>query len=327
MKKTDWSIRSEKLQMLDSVARIQRQYSFLDDYRYALSKDLPTVEAAIAKYGKALRKPLLRFFAGDILEEVAHAAHDQFLRSLVKYIKAGKLTVNSRVSDRLLESLRVQVIGNIDALIAGADLDMRARAAEFKTVAAESAQAALVAQTQMTQLKIESITRRTTGAEDLQKAWINLQKKYGGTDTVKYRNGAHYPLNVYLDQRANTTATDLHVATTQFDASTSGVYTGKISTHGASDSCRPWEGKIVFFTSEGRDILSKKYPNTSTWKTVGEIKADKNTHLWKFNCTHGITPYPIQFFDESDAEQEIEESNTPTAKQLAKADAEYRASA
>jgi hypothetical protein len=58
MKKTDWAIRDQKLQMLDAVKRAQDKYAFLDDYRYALEKDLPTVEAAIRKYGDELRRPL-----------------------------------------------------------------------------------------------------------------------------------------------------------------------------------------------------------------------------------------------------------------------------
>lgn len=324
MKKTDWAIRDQKLQMLDAVKRAQDKYAFLDDYRYALEKDLPTVEAAIRKYGDELRRPLYRFFAGDILEDVAQTAHDDFLRSLRQYIAEGRLTANAGVSDRLLESLRQAIGRNIETLVAGSDADMIQRAREFKAIAAESANAAVVAQTQMTQLKIESITRRTTGAEDLKKAWSDLQARYGSRDTVRYRNGAHYPLNTYLDQRANTSATDLHVLTTQYDASAAGVYTGKITVHGATDSCRPWEGKVVFFTAAGRDILSQKFPKAAEMKTVDELRADRSTHLWKFNCRHGITPYPIQFFDDGDAEGEINYSLPPSEKALERADEAYR---
>lgn len=308
MKKTDWAIRDEKNAMLKSVGAIQKRYSYLDDVRYALAQDLPTVEAAIAKYYRELKAPLYKFFAGDVLEQVVGESHDAFITSLKDYIKAGKLTVNAGVSTRLLDSLRTQIMQNIDGLVAGADADMRARAAEFGKVAAESANAAAVSVTQMTQLKIESITRRTTGKEDLQKSWIDLQDKYGTRETVKYRNGANYPLNTYLSQRANTTSADLHVITTQFDASSAGVYTGKISNHGAKDSCSVWEGKIVCFTPEGRDILSKRVPAAAGWKTVDEIKRDKSTHMWKFNCTHGVTPYPIQFFDDKDLKEAIEET-------------------
>jgi len=301
MKKTDWAIRGAKNDMLKSLGAIQRRYSYIDDIKYALSKDVATVEAAIQKYYFELKRPLYKFFAGDILENVVGEAHEEFLNSLKTYIRQGRLTVNAGVSDRLLDSLRQQIVQNIDGMVLQADQSMRARARDFSKVAAESANNAAMAQIQSTQLKIESITARTTGAEDLQKAWIELQDKYGTRGTVKYRDGKNYPLNTYVDGRAKTTATDVHVLTTQYEASAAGVLTGMITSHGAIDSCKDWEGKLVCFTPEGREIMSHKFPEARKLRTVDEIRRDKSTHMWKFNCTHGITSYPIQFLDDQDA--------------------------
>lgn len=308
MKKTDWAIRGAKNDMLRSLGSIQRQYSYLDSVKYALSQDLATVEAAIQKYYFELKRPLYKFFAGDILEAVVGEAHDEFLNSLKSYIRQGRLTVNAGVSDRLLDSLRQQIVQNIDGMVLEADLNMRARAQEFSKIAAESTNNAALAQIQSTQLKVESITARTTGAEDLQKAWIELQDKYGTRETVKYRDGKNYPLNTYIDGRAKTTATDVHVLTTQYNASSAGVLTGMITSHGATDSCQKWEGKLVCFTPEGREIMSHKFPEARKLRTVDEIRRDKSTHMWKFNCTHGVDAYPIQFLDDSEASGIIAEA-------------------
>ncbi len=308
MKKTDWAIRGAKNDMLSTLGAIQRRYSYLDDIKYALSKDLATVEAAIEKYYFELKRPLFKFFAGDMLEAVVGEAHDEFLNSLKSYIRQGRLTVNAGVSDRLLDSLREQIVRNLDGMVLEADRNMRTRAREFSKVAAESTNNAAMAQIQSTQLKIESITKRTTGAEDLQKAWAKLQDRYGRRDTVKYRDGKNYPFNTYVDGRAKTTATDVHVLTTQYDASAAGVFTGMITSHGATDSCKDWEGKVVCFTPEGRNILAGKYPEARNLRTVDEIRRDKSTHMWKFQCTHGITSYPIQFLDDKDARAIIAEA-------------------
>lgn len=308
MKKTDWAIRGAKNDMLASLGAIQRRYSHLDDIRFSLEKDLATVEAAIQQYYRELKMPMYRFFAGDTLEMVVGEAHEAFIKSLKDHIRAGRLSVNAGVSDRLLDSLRRQIVQNIDGMVLEADRNMRARARDFSKAAAESANNAAIAQIQSTQLKIESITSRTTGAEDLQKAWIKLQEQYGRTDTVKYRDGKNYPLNTYIDGRAKTTATDIHVTSTQYDASAAGVFTGMITTHGATDSCKDWEGKLVCFTPEGREMMSQKFPEAKRLKTVDEIRRDKSTHMWKFNCTHGITSYPIQFLDDNDARAIIAEA-------------------
>lgn len=302
MKKSDFAIREEKERMLGAVVDIQRRFRQIDELQFNLDKDIRAIEEAISRYGRELRKPLLRFFTGDILELTTLEAHEQFLRSVKELVRAGRLRSPQINAPQLLESLKTQLTRNIDTLIAGADAGLKARAQAIKSAAAESVNAAATAQLSGIQLKIESITERTTGAtgDAIGQAWEDLKAKYGTRETVKYRNGANYPLNTYLDGRANTTSADIHRVTTQLDASVSGVFTGMVSRHGATDSCRQWEGKILFFTVAGRDIMSKKFPAMADWPTVDEVKDDEDTHLWKFNCRHIITPYPIQFFDDEE---------------------------
>ena len=304
-RKSDWAIREEKNSMLRAVNLIKQRWAKLDSLEWTLSQNPQALEAALAQYKDQLRKPLLRFFAGAPMEEMTVEAHNQFIRSLRQYVQSGAVKITREVSVGLLESLQSQIMRNIDTLLSTFDGNILDRARQIKAIAAENAGQAVLAELQTIQLKIENITARTTGASDLKKAWSDLQGQYGTRETVKYRDGKNYPLTTYLDGRANSTSADIHRLTTQYDATQAGIFTGKISSHGAIDSCRPYEGKIVFFTESGRDILSQKYPQARNLKTVDELKNDRGTHLWKFNCRHIVTPYPIQFFDEADAVQEL----------------------
>lgn len=301
VKKSDWAIREEKNAMLRQVNDIRRRYAEIDDAAWTLTQNPAQFDAALKKYLGVLRRPILRFFAGDTMEQIAVEAHDQFLFSLREYVQMGRVNVSRQISNRLLESLRTQIVGQIDGFMANTEALLKERAQALRVAAAEGSVSAIAAELGLRQLKTESVTARTTGAENLEKAWSELTAKYGGRDTVKYRDGKNYPLNTYLDGKANTTSADIHRTVTQLDAAESGIFTGKISSHGATDSCKPWEGKIVAFSAEGRDMLSKRWPGALNLKTVDEIKADKETHLWKFNCRHIVTPYPVQFMP--DAEQ------------------------
>lgn len=301
VKKSDWAIREEKNAMLRQVNDIRRRYADIDDAAWTLTQNPAQFDAALKKYLGVLRRPILRFFAGDTMEQIAVEAHEQFLFSLREYVQTGRVTVSRQISNRLLESLKTQIVAQIDGFMANTEALLKERAQALRVAAAEGSVSAIAAELGLRQLKAESITARTTGAENLEKAWSELTAKYGGRDTVKYRDGKNYPLNTYLDGKANTTSADIHRTVTQLDAAESGIFTGKISSHGATDSCKPWEGKIVAFSAEGRDMLSKRWPGALNLKTVDEIKADKETHLWKFNCRHIVTPYPVQFMP--DAEQ------------------------
>jgi len=307
-KKSDFAIRQEKDAMLRAVSEISRRYKIIDDAEWNLTAAPQEVRAMLKKYSEALKKPVVKMFAGETMEQIAIQAHEAFMRSLQEYLERGQVFMSREISARLIESLRGQIVRNIEGFMTDLEAGLYQRALELKRMASEGATQALAANIGITQLKIESITKRTTGAEDLQKAWSELQDKYGSRETVKYRDGKNYPLNTYLDGRANTTATDIHLATTEMDAAQGGIYTGIISKHGASDSCRIWEGKVIAFSDEARNILAKQYPEALQLKTLAEVRADKGSHIFKFNCRHVVTPYPIQFFAKKDAQAFIDDS-------------------
>jgi len=235
-KKSDFAIRQEKDAMLRAVSEISRRYKIIDDAEWNLTAAPQEVRAMLKKYSEALKKPVVKMFAGETMEQIAIQAHEAFMRSLQEYLERGQVFMSREISARLIESLRGQIVRNIEGFMTDLEAGLYQRALELKRMASEGATQALAANIGITQLKIESITKRTTGAEDLQKAWSELQDKYGSRETVKYRDGKNYPLNTYLDGRANTTATDIHLATTEMDAAQGGIYTGIISKHGAADS-------------------------------------------------------------------------------------------
>lgn len=305
VKRSDFAIREEKDAMLRAVNEISRKYKRIDDAEWTLSASPEEVRAVLKKHSDTLKKPMLKFFAGDTMEQIAAEAHEAFIAAIENYISTGQVAISREISAQLIDSLRAQIVRNIDGFMNDMDSNLMQRAAALKEAAAQGAVEAMTASLGVTQLKIESITARTTG-EYTDKAWKDLTDKYGSRETVKYRDGKNYPLNTYLDGRANTTATDIHLATTEMDAAQSGIYTGIISKHGASDSCRIWEGKVICFSSEARDLLSKVYPEAANLKTLAEVRADKNSHIFKFNCRHIVTAYPIQFFGKKDAQQSIE---------------------
>lgn len=308
VKRSDFAIREEKDAMLREVNAIRKRYAMIDDAEWTLSQSPDEVRKALKKYSDTLKKPVVKFFAGETMEQIAAEAHEEFIKAIDNYVSTRQVEISRVVSQQLVRNLRANIIRNIDGFMTDMDANLYARAQELRQIAAQSATDAMVAQLGITQLKIESITARTTGAADLKRAWDGLTDKYGSRETVKYRDGKNYPLNTYLEGRANTTATDIHLATTELDAAQSGIYTGIISKHGASDSCRIWEGKVICFTAAGRDILSKQYPDAVNMKTLDEVKNDKNSHIFKFNCRHTVTPYPIQFFARNDAESIIAEA-------------------
>ena len=305
VKRSDFAIRDEKDAMLKAVNEISRKYKRIDDAEWTLTASPQEVRSILKQHSDALKKPMLRFFAGETMEQIAVEAHEAFLAAIESYLSTGQVFMSREISAQLVDSLRSQIVRNIEGFMTDMDANLLQRADQLKAFAAQGANEAMIANLGVTQLKIESITARTTG-EATAKAWESLTDKYGSRETVKYRDGKNYPLNTYLDGRANTTATDIHLATTEMDAAQGGIYTGIISKHGASDTCRIWEGKVICFSSEARDLLSKQYPEAANLKTLAEVRADKNSHIFKFNCRHIVTPYPIQFFGKKDAEQFIE---------------------
>lgn len=118
VKKSDWAIREEKNAMLRAVNDIRRRYAEIDDAAWTLTQNPAQFDAALKKYLGVLRRPILRFFAGDTMEQIAVEAHDQFLFSLREYVQMGRVNVSRQISNRLLESLRTQIVGQIDGFMA-----------------------------------------------------------------------------------------------------------------------------------------------------------------------------------------------------------------
>ena len=188
VKRSDFAIREEKDAMLRAVNEISRKYKRIDDAEWTLSASPEEVRVVLKKHSEALKKPMLKFFAGDTMEQIAAEAHEAFIAAIENYISTGQVVMSREISAQLVDSLRSQIVRNIESFMSDMDSNLMQRAAALKEAAAQGAVEAMTASLGVTQLKIESITARTTG-EYTDKAWKELTDKYGSRETVKYRDG------------------------------------------------------------------------------------------------------------------------------------------
>jgi hypothetical protein len=134
-----------------------------------------------------------------------------------------------------------------------------------------------------------------------------MNKSYGTTDTIQFRNGANYPIRAYVDARQLTTEAEAHRMATIIEASADGVWFGTTNRTGTTDSCLFHEGEIFFLSEEARAQAYARYgqlPELRAMRTWQEIVADK-THMGKFGCKHIVRPMMLQFMSDKKAIEEI----------------------
>lgn len=313
-RRPDFEIRAARQAMLDRVKFLESKYSVLNNAEWVLSQNPVRIRQVIDNYKKDLSKIVHSFFTGDKVIGVSIQAHKEFVSALSRY--SDSLNIQPSISESNVEKIITNISQNVDGLVTGIETGLMAKALAMRQSIDEEIR--ILAQKAISVVddiggRIENISARTTGFDPsnitkeqkgiIARKWSELTDQYGATDTVKYTNGANYPLRTYLDGRANTTAADIHRATTALDASTSGVYTGIVSRHGNTcDTCLKWEGKIVFFSQTAKNLFVQSYPQAASWPTLQELE-DNSDHIFKFNCLHIVSAYPIQFFDRSDIEQ------------------------
>lgn len=166
----------------------------------------------------------------------------------------------------------------------------------------------------------------------LAESWQQLDKRYGKAGYVLYRGSVddaidpelstaaqiqarkNYPLESYLYQKEKTIQQEVQTRTAEAMSAANGIYTVKFNTTGTQDSCKFWENKIVFLSELAKAQFMTRFPEQASrvkgWATVDQIRQD-NTHMLKWQCRHRIEPYPIQFFDQKDLNQEIKDNPMP----------------
>lgn len=308
--KADYYIRDAKNKMLSEIAFLEKKYAALNDAKFILSQDPVKVRNIISAYRDELEKSLKRFFVSDKMVGVSIQARKSFIRLIGKYLETMPTEDELiKVTDNVMD----QVNQKVSTLVTGIETNLIARALSFRqTISEELAQLAAKAEAGITEIggRLQNISARTLGYDIKKlsldqeniiiKKWSEMTARYGAYDSVKYQNGAHYPLRTYLDGRATTTAAEVHRATTAYSAISSGIVVGLISrTSKTCDTCAKWEGKFLFFTQEAKNSFVSSYPPAIKWPTLQELEGNSD-HIFKFNCLHIVSAYPLQFLDNKD---------------------------
>jgi len=166
----------------------------------------------------------------------------------------------------------------------------------------------------------------------LAQTWQQLDKRYGKAGYILYRGSVddpidpslataqqtaarkNYPLESYLYQKEKTIQQEVQTRTAEAMSTANGIYTVKFNNTGTQDSCIFWQDKIVFLSDLAKAQFMARFPEQAArvkgWATVDQIRQD-NTHMLKWQCRHRIEPYPIQFFDQNDLNQEIQNNRMP----------------
>lgn len=121
-----------------------------------------------------------------------------------------------------------------------------------------------------------NLTRGINGTQTIRRdilAQLDSATKTGIIDAA----GRRWKPQVYVEMAVRTKMLAAHKEATINDALSRGVYYAIISSHGATDACRNWEGKIVKLTPEA----DGDYPY------VGDLPRREIFHP---NCKHVISP-------------------------------------
>lgn len=317
MRTAETAIRQKRLELGVRIGQIMRDYDHLNDAEWILSKNPAEVRRVVNAYREKLLAPLYKFFLGDgraysQIDNLIWQAQADFDEAL----KAFGVTPKKARTERLLTAIRSEYTNRVLGQVENTFKDIITKGIQFQ-VLARSAQLATTAQANLSNVfRAVTIDGKTYDGTKVENLWNMMTERYGRSDTVRYtRNGVgyNYPMRSYIDMRTQTTAGEVSRMVSAVEASVNEIYTGRISRHGAVDSCSFWEGKIVFYSQVAKDEFLKQHPEYSeaqSWPTLQEVEADK-THMFKPQCKHRILPYPIQFMTEKRARSDIEQNTMP----------------
>lgn len=279
---TNTPIQPQRALLNKRVRAIIKRFSFLDDKDWILDNNQVRINRALREYSIALRKAYRLFYDGPALNKTIEYAEKD-----IKKATNGIMRRRAPVDDQLKRMVKSRFISQTRSIVDEMVGRQQGKISQFKLLA------------QNTETKAEQA-----------RLWELAQRKSGRYDTVLYRNGAKFPLRQYTEMKSTTSANETHRLTNVIEAQRNRVYTGKISRHGATDSCRFHEGEIVFMSTEAKNAYLREFPSDSRarrFKTVEQIESD-HTHMFKPNCKHQVTLWPIQFFDDEDRKKQVQEA-------------------
>ncbi|MDQ0168765.1 phage minor capsid protein [Paenibacillus tundrae] len=225
-------------------------------------------KAALAEVAAILRD-LNSESAAWVAEYIPKAATDGVARAIVELgvastiAEAEKIVKFNRINRELVASAIADT--QADLLAVTQNIDRRVRQA-VRQATAESFRANMAAGIN---------GRRTINADILAriKQTLGNATNTGIIDAA----GRRWKPEVYVDTVTRTKLNAAHRDATMNEAIGRGVYYARISSHGAKDACRNWEGRIVKLTPDA----SGDYPY------VGDLPRREIFHP---RCRHVLTP-------------------------------------
>jgi cytochrome c556 len=319
MKTAETVIRQKRLALLKRMDETIKKYAELNDAEFILSTNIAEVRRIVAKYRDELSKPLFQFFLGDArsysqIDKVVWDAQAEFDKALAQFQIKPKVAR----TDKLIAAVRAEYTNRVMGQISNTFRDIVTKSIQFKTLA-EAHRLPLVSMDNLPRiLRGVVVDGKAYDGRNVEKIWDMMTERYGRADSVKYYrysdgSSFNFPMRSYIDMRTKTIAGEVARMVSAVEASANEIYTGKISRTGAIDSCKYWEGKIVFYSQVAKDTFLEKYPQHSEakeWPTLQEVEKDR-THIFMPNCTHRVLPLPIDLMPEKTAKKFIEGNTLP----------------
>lgn len=301
---SDFLIREDKNKLLKRLSKVFNRYSNLDNNQWVLRNNLNKIKKVLKNYRGDLGI-IEDFFSGNKFNPVADGAADDFVNALTNFTEFGNVSVAQSNIDKVLNTIKpeytIAMSGSLNTMVDNIATKLK----RYKLMADAEKIPEHILKTITDRRDIVKIGGVNYRGKTLDELWGTLTERYGKKDTVIFTSGKKIPLNTYVDGKSISMATDINTTVNTVESARRGIQTMKISSHSSPDSCNMWEGKIVFTTVEARNQFLKQYPEikqAESWKVLSIIKnsAFDKSHIFKFNCRHMVTPYPVQFLDGSD---------------------------
>ena len=316
-KKSDYALRSDLKKLKKRLNEVMAEFSYLNDANFILQniQDLSVLKSALQNYSGKIKAIIGDFLNDRGLMKVAQDSFDDSIKKINRYLKSNPVVFDDAERENLIKGALDSVAKNDYRVIESISNSLSTKLSHFKLIhdsIVKKAEQRMFGEKFISLLKRSSPEKKTLDAY-----WKALTKRYGSTDTVTYSNGANFPLTSYIDMRARTNSEVVSSAVNEAISLSSSIYFGKISSHNSQDSCILWEGKIIFWSDVFKKAFMQEYPKLANlvadWSTLDDVRNDM-THMFKPNCRHTITPYPLNFFDYNEMVAEIKANRMPVIR-------------
>lgn len=283
----------------ERIGEIVDSHERLNRADWVLSRKLPQIRRILRKYKKSLRVAFVGYLNSSALDKELTGALDLFFERMDRFVKDGRLKAKNINRAVLLRQTKDELLKQFTGISDGMVNRQLQKTRRFK-IRAELAE---VKQAQLAQITEKVNTVRIEGVtfekDQLDDVWGQLQGRYGENGQVIFTSGNKRPLRTYVDQRTETTASDVHRSGTVLTAAATGTFFGRISRHGATDSCILHEGELVFMSQALKNRFIRENPQlasrVSRIQTVQQVEAD-SSHTFGFGCKHIVLAEGVQFF-------------------------------